>query len=241
MGRKLYATEENKKLVMSLDEKDQITDKVLLKKSLIVIFLVIAGFLSAEHIGLQNGTIAMLGAAVLIFLYGYGQESETKSKRAEKAFAKVDWVTIFFFAGLFVIVAGVEHTGLLEIIANKIIHATEGDLHLTAFAILWLSAIISAFLDNIPFVATMIPLLKNIESSMNGASHAEVLWWALALGACLGGNGSLIGASANVMVAGMAERHGKPIHFMGFLLYGVPVMIITIILSHIYIYFKYFS
>ena len=236
-GRKLHAEEKNRRAVMRMNEKDQITDISLLKKSLFIVSLVIIGFLTAERIGLENGTVAMLGAALLIFMRGFGEDNETKSKQAEKAFTYVDWVTIFFFAGLFVIVGGVEHTKLLEVLAKKIIEVTDGNIYLTTVAVLWLSALVSSFLDNIPFVATMIPLLKSIE---NTVGECQVLWWALAIGACLGGNGTLIGASANVMVAGMAERNGKPITFLGYMLYGIPVMLCSIILAHLYIVLRYF-
>jgi len=125
----------------------------------------------------------------------------------------------------------------LEVLAKKIIEITEGNIYLTTVAVLWLSALVSSFLDNIPFVATMIPLLKSIESTVG---ECQVLWWALAIGACLGGNGTLIGASANVMVAGMAERNGKPITFLGYMLYGIPVMLCSIALAHLYIVLRYF-
>jgi hypothetical protein len=140
-------------------------------------------------------------------------------------FGEVEWVTIFFFVGLFMVVAGVEHAGLLERLAEALLSATAGDRTVTALVILWASAILSAIIDNIPFVATMIPLIKNMAPSMGGPEALMPLWWALSLGACLGGNGTLVGASANLTVAGLAERGGVPFKFLTYTKLAFPLML----------------
>jgi Na+/H+ antiporter NhaD/arsenite permease-like protein len=146
---------------------------------------------------------------------------------------------IFFFVGLFAIVAGVEHAGLLSLLADKLIAATGGDMAVTALAVLWASAILSAIIDNIPFVATMIPVIKEMAPTFGGPDALLPLWWSLSLGACLGGNGTLIGASANLTVAGIAERAGVPFRFLTFLALGFPMMIGSIIVSTVYVYWRY--
>lgn len=155
----------------------------------------------------------------------------------EKAFHSVEWVTLFFFVGLFVLVAGLVETGVIAKLAKQAVELTGGDLFASSMLILWLSAIASAFLDNIPFVATMIPMIQ--EMGTMGVDNLEPLWWSLALGACLGGNGTLIGASANLVVAGLASKEGYPITFVKYLKYGFPLMILSILLSSVYIYLRY--
>ncbi len=147
----------------------------------------------------------------------------------------------FFLHRLFVIVSGVEHSGLLTILGKELIDFTGGDPATTAYATMWLSALISAAVDNIPFVATMIPLVESMEVSLGGKEAMEPVWWALALGACLGGNGSLIGAAANVMVFGMGERAEYPIRFFTFLKIGLPFMLLSVAIAHVYVWLRYFS
>jgi len=154
---------------------------------------------------------------------------------------EVEWTTIFFFVGLFIIVTGVEHTGVIEMLAHKTLELTGGDFNATVGAVLWVSAIASAVIDNIPFVATMIPLIQNMAPTFGGPDALVPLWWALALGACLGGNGSLIGASANLIVAGFSQRAGHPIAFMVFLKHAFGLMLISIVISHAYLYLRYLS
>ncbi len=148
-------------------------------------------------------------------------------------------MTIFFFVGLFIVVAGVERAGLLEALAEELLAFTGGDLAVTAGVILWSSAILSAILDNIPYVATMIPLIQSMAPQFGGPEAIQPLWWALALGACLGGNGSLIGASANLTVAAFAERAGQSIRFLTFMKLAFPIMIVTIGIAHVYLYMRY--
>ncbi|MDQ7000697.1 MAG: ArsB/NhaD family transporter [Mariprofundus sp.] len=240
-GRDLYATEENRALVMKFDEKEAIKDVPLLKKSLSVLFLVISGFTVAHSLHLEPASIAMFGAALLLLLQTFGQSLEQKDHAYEGIMAEVEWTTIFFFVGLFIIVTGVEHTGVIEMLAHKTLELTGGDFNATVAAILWVSAIASAMIDNIPFVATMIPLIHNMAPTFGGPDAIVPLWWALALGACLGGNGSLIGASANLIVAGFAQRAGHPIAFLVFLKHAFGLMLISIVISHIYLYLRYLS
>ncbi len=240
-GRDLHATDENKALVMRFDENEAIKDVPLLKKSLMVLFLVITGFTMAHSLHLEPASIAMFGAALLLLLQTFGQTLEEKDHAYEGIMADVEWTTIFFFVGLFIVVTGVEHTGVIEMLASKTLELTGGDFNATVGAILWVSAIASALIDNIPFVATMIPLIQSMAPSFGGADAIVPLWWALALGACLGGNGSLIGASANLIVAGFAQRAGHPIQFLVFMKHAFGLMLISIAIAHVYIYFRYLS
>ncbi len=240
-GRDLHASDENRALVMRFDENEAIKDVPLLKKSLSVLFLVISGFTVAHNFHLEPASIAMFGAALLLLLQTFGQPLNEKDHAYEGIMAEVEWTTIFFFVGLFIIVTGVEHTGVIEMLANKTLELTGGDFNATVAAVLWVSAIASAMIDNIPFVATMIPLIHNMGPTFGGADALVPIWWALALGACLGGNGSLIGASANLIVAGFAQRAGHPIAFLVFLKHAFGLMLVSIVISHIYIYLRYLS
>jgi Na+/H+ antiporter NhaD/arsenite permease-like protein len=237
-GRKMHAAPEDRAQVMAFNAKAAITDPHLLKQSIAVISLVIAGFVMAHHIGQEPGTIAMFGAALLLLLRVFGKASEVQSHETHRTWGEVEWVTIFFFVGLFVVVAGVEKAGALDILARKIAEQTQGDLAAATLAILWVSAIFSAVVDNIPFVATMIPVIQKLEPVF-GADQINTLWWSLALGACLGGNGSLVGASANLVVAGFAERAGQPIRFLPFMLLAFPLMLASVAVASLYLYLRY--
>lgn len=238
-GRHLVTTAQSKNLVMKMNEFDCITDRLLLFKSLGVLFLVIACFILAHPLGLDNGTIALSGAALLLLLYSSRFKGSEREDKVQEIFNSVDWTTIFFFIGLFVMVYGLEVTGVLEILGQYFLELTDGSLEKMMFLILWSSAIFSSVIDNIPFVATMIPMLKSIEESMGGREAMMPVWWALSLGACFGGNGTLIGASANVVVAGMAMREGHPIGFLKFLLWSVPVMLMSVIVATVFLYFEF--
>jgi Na+/H+ antiporter NhaD/arsenite permease-like protein len=240
-GRQMKGDPEARARVMGFNARETITDWVLLYKSLLVIGLVVLGFITARFIGLEAGTIALAGAAMLLLLDCWPREREAQTHRLNEMFAEVEWVTIFFFIGLFVVIAGVEHAGLLEWFADEVLELTGGDLAITAIAILWASAILSAIIDNIPFVATMIPVIKSMAPTFGGPEALMPLWWSLSLGACLGGNGTLIGASANLTVAGIAERAGIPFRFLTFLKYAFPMMLMSIIVSTIYMYLVYLS
>ncbi len=239
-GRGLHATPESRRKVLNYQERDAITDPRLLKQSLLVMALVLAGFVLGHDMGLQPATVAMSGAALLLILDNLPRDSEKQSHAVHRAFCEVEWITIFFFIGLFIVVYGVETTGLLEMIAHKVIELTGGDRAVTAISILWVSAVASAIVDNIPFVATMIPLIESMQPTFGGADQLMPIWWSLALGACLGGNGSLVGASANLIVAGFAERSGQPIRFLRFMLMAFPLMLMSILVSTVYVYLRYF-
>jgi Na+/H+ antiporter NhaD/arsenite permease-like protein len=239
-GKELVATEERRASIMRFREADSITDKRLLVKAIAVLVLVILGFIIGEHYGIRPGTTAMAGAAILLLITMIGKGSEEQSARVHEAFKEVEWGALFFFMGLFVIVTGVEHAGLLDILGKALIDFTGGDPAKTAYATLWLAAVVSAAVDNIPFVATMIPLVESMEAAIGGKAALEPVWWSLALGACLGGNGSLIGAAANVMVSGLGERAGYPISFAKFLKIGIPLMFLTVAIAHLYLYLKHF-
>ena len=239
-GRKLHASVENRKALLEISPKDMIVDETLLRKSLFVLLMVLTGFIVAEYLHIQNGTIALFGAALMLWLYTKNDEHGLRDQKVEDAFSLVDWTTIFFFVGLFAIVFALESTGVLEILGHHLIEMTESSIQKASLSVLWLSAIVSTFIDNIPFVATMIPTLKSIEAEMGGREVMMPVWWALALGSCFGGNGSLIAASANVIVAGLAAKENERISFAKFLIFGLPVMLISVILAMVYLYIRYF-
>ncbi len=237
--KEFHAAPEDRQRVMNLAEHEAIKDPRLLKQALSVLAVVIGCFVFARQIHLEPATIAMFGAALLLLLDNLGKPSEEQSSEVHRAFTEVEWVTLMFFLGLFIVVAGVEQAGLLDILARKLLAATGGDLKATTLAILWASAVLSALVDNIPFVAAMIPLIKSMAPAFGGAEHLMPLWWALSLGACLGGNGTLVGASANLIVAGIAEREGHPIKFVPYMKVGFPMMLLSIVICTAYIYLRY--
>jgi Na+/H+ antiporter NhaD/arsenite permease-like protein len=238
-GRHLAATDENRRHVMNFNEGEAITDHRLLKQSLIVIALVIAGFMLQRQIEIEPATIAIFGAAVLLLLDNLGKPAEEQSKNVHGALSEAEWITLMFFLGLFVLVYGIQKAGLIDMMARELIAATHGDFNTTTLAVLWASAILSAFIDNIPFVATMIPLIKAMGPTFGGEGALLPLWWVLSLGACLGGNGTLIGASANLVVAGLAERAGTTFRFMEYLKIAFPLMLVSIVICHVYIVARY--
>ena len=231
--------DENRRHVMSFNERETITDPRLLKQSLTVIALVIAGFMLQRQIQIEPATIAVFGAATLLLLDNLGKPAEEQSKNVHGALSEAEWITLMFFLGLFVLVHGIQKAGLIDMMADGLLTATRGDFNTTALAILWASAVLSAFIDNIPFVATMIPLIKAMGPTFGGDAALLPLWWALSLGACLGGNGTLIGASANLVVAGLSERAGVTFRFVEFLKVAFPLMLLSIGISHVYIVFRY--
>jgi Na+/H+ antiporter NhaD/arsenite permease-like protein len=240
-GRKLHATPEARARVMALDERRMITDRRLLRYALVVIGCVVVAFVLARPLHLEAGTIALLGAAVLVLLYNleHHREREKQHLKVTETYNDVDWITIFFFVGLFVVVHGVDVSGLLKLAADSLTSATGGRLGDTALAILWASAFLSAIVDNIPFVATMIPVIKAMAPTFGGEQELLPLWWALSLGACLGGNGTLIGASANLTVAGIAERNGIPFSFVTFTKYAIGLMVLSVAICHIYLWLRF--
>jgi Na+/H+ antiporter NhaD/arsenite permease-like protein len=210
--------------IMKLDEFSAITDKLLLIKSLFVLGLVILGFFMHEQLGYESSIVALTGATLLLLISGV---------ELDEILVEIEWPTIFFFIALFTIVGTLEEVGVISIMAKAIVGLTKGNLLLTGLIILWASAILSAFLDNIPFVATMIPLIKGM-GAISGMNIMP-LWWALSLGACLGGNGTLIGASVNVVTVSIMEKEGYKITFKDFLKIGFPMMLLSIVISTIYL------
>lgn len=224
----LKTTAEAAKAIAKFKPEDAISDYKLLKKSLIVLGVVIVGFITHGMTGLEGATIALGGAALLLLLTMNDPDEHLK---------EVEWSTIFFFIGLFILVSGLEHVGAIRIMAEKLLEITSGNMTATTLAILWGSAVLSAIVDNIPFVATMIPLIKDI-GVLSGLPLAP-LWWSLALGADIGGNATIIGASANVVVSGMAHQEGHKIGFVEYMKTAVPLTFVALILCTGYIYIRY--
>ena len=230
--KELHTQPELQDKIMRLPADAQITDHALLHKCLAVIFLTITFFVLHGSLGLESATVALSGAALLLLLTATRDE-----EKIAKVLSKIEWPAIFFFGGLFILVGALVETGVIRMLAAEAIKATGGNVEATAILILWMSAIASAFIDNIPFVATLIPLIQDM--GQMGLTNLDPMWWSLALGACLGGNGTLIGASANVVVASMSAQRGRPISFLGFMKIAFPVMIFTIIISNIYVWIRY--
>ncbi len=227
---------ENIKEILNMNEWDMIKDYRLLKKSIFVIFIVIILFFLQSWLHLEPSTVALFGAALLLIITHH---------HPDKALRQVEWSVLLFFAGIFIIVKGVEEAGLIQEAASIAVNMTHGNLIGAMFVILWTSAIISAIVDNIPFTVAMVPLVESMSSSPALASqiahlNTNPLWWALALGACLGGNGTLIGASANIVVSGISERMGHPISFKEFFKYGAPLTFISIFISGLFLYVEVF-
>jgi Na+/H+ antiporter NhaD/arsenite permease-like protein len=238
-GKDLKAAKANQAAVMRMHPGAAIKDWTLLGQSLVVLGVVMVAFVLARPLHLEPATIAMCGAAVLMLLDNVKHNSEKAAHNIHSTFGDVEWITIFFFIGLFIVVHAVDHSGVLKLLADQLVAATGGSMAATGYAILWASAVLSAIVDNIPFVATMIPLIKNMAPSFNGAD-IEPLWWCLSLGACLGGNGTLIGASANLTVAGIGERNKVPFSFVTYTLYAFPMMLVSVAICHIYVWLRYF-
>jgi len=239
-GRAMRATAAQRERVMALRPADAILDPVLLKQAIAVLAVVILSFVFARQLNVAPATVAMAGAAVLMFLDNWQHHNEKQSANVHKTFGDVEWITIFFFIGLFVIVHGVEVGGLLGLLAEKLVAFTGGDLATAGYTILWGSALLSAIIDNIPVVATLIPLIKSAAPAFGGPERIEPLWWCLSLGACLGGNGTLIGASANLTVAGLAERNAVPFRLLTYTAYAFPMMLLSVAICHAYVWSRYF-
>lgn len=227
-GRSFQVDEADQQKVMAMNEWDAIRDWVILKRSLAALALTVLGFFLHQALHLESATIALAGAVLSMIV---------TREEPEDVLLSVEWPTLFFFMGLFVMVEGLVKTGVITNLAQQALVLTQGNFPLTAILILWVSAFASAIVDNIPFVAAMIPLLKDM-GAISGMPM-DPLWWSLALGACLGGNGTLIGASANVVVAGIAERNGFKITFWGFTKIGMPLMIVSVTIATGYIYLRY--
>jgi Na+/H+ antiporter NhaD/arsenite permease-like protein len=213
--------------MMALDASEQIKNKPLFHKSIVMIVLVTLCFMFHGVLGLESSVIALGAAAVMLLISGVD---------LEKAIEGVEWSTIGFFLGLFMVVGAMEHTGVITLIGQWFVDVTGGDVVLLMLVLLWGSAILSAILDNIPFVATMIPIIAVMEQS---GVDVFPLWWAISLGACLGGNGTLVGASANVVLSSIANREGYPISFIKFTKVGLPIMLVTMVISTVYLLVRF--
>ena len=234
--RKEFAkVSKNHNRIMNIKLAGVIRSWGLLVRSLVTLVFTIILFCShglIPHWGLESGTIAVTGASLLLLL-----TMPDREKALEHIFSKIEWTTIFFFVGLFVLVGGLEVNGIINWLAAQTMQLTGGEATATTMSILWLSAIMSAFVDNIPFVATMIPLVKDMGTM--GYANLEPLWWALSLGACLGGNGTVIGASANVVALGLARQHNLRVTFMQYFCVGFPLMLMSIVISAAYLWLKF--
>ena len=218
---------ENMEKVQKLDNSNSITDKSLMIRSGIVLLLVIIGFILHDVIHIQSCVVAMAGAAFLMLF-----------EKPDKIFEEIEWNTIFFFIGLFIIIGGLEHSGGIKLMSQWLLDITGGSQKATSMIILWASGILSGIIDNIPYTATMAPLLLEVQNVM-GHDYTHPLWWCLSLGACLGGNMTIIGAAANVIVSETAASEGYPITFMYFLKFGALSTMISLILSTLYIWFRF--
>lgn len=225
--KKLHASQDKMDEVAKIDNSHTITDKALMIRSTLILAFVILGFMLHDVTHIETCVVAMLGASILLIF-----------EKPNEILQDVEWNTIFFFIGLFIIIGGLEASGGIKLMAEWILKVTQGSQAATSMIILWASGVISGIIDNIPYTATMAPMLVEIEKTM-GATYAYPLWWALSLGACLGGNMTIIGAAANVIVSENAAKSGHPISFMRFLKYGVGVVAISLLISTAYIYLRF--
>lgn len=225
--KKLHASQDKMDEVAKIDNSHTITDKALMIRSTLILALVILGFMLHDVTHIETCVVAMLGASILLIF-----------EKPNEILQDVEWNTIFFFIGLFIIIGGLEASGGIKLMAEWILKVTQGSQTATSMIILWASGVISGIIDNIPYTATMAPMLVEIEKTM-GATYAYPLWWALSLGACLGGNMTIIGAAANVIVSENAAKSGHSISFMRFLKYGVGVVAISLLISTAYIYLRF--
>lgn len=223
----LVAAKEKMDAVAHLDNSGTITDKALAIRSTVVLGLVILGFVTHDITHIESYVIALAGASFLLIF-----------ESPKRVFNGIEWNTIFFFIGLFIIIGGFEAAGGISIMAQWILDVTKGNESAAAMLILWASGILSGIVDNIPYTATMAPMIYQIQLA-EGAAYAHPLWWCLSLGACLGGNATIIGAAANVIVSETAAAHGKPIPFIKYLKYGLLITFVSLVLSSIYIYFRF--
>ncbi len=221
--KQLVTTPDKMTRIANLDNSNTITDKFLLWRSAIVLILVIIGFVLHDITHIQTCVTAMLGASVLLLF-----------EKPGKIFEEIEWNTIFFFIGLFIIIGALDAAGGIKLMADWILNVTHGSQTAASMIIIWCSGILSGIIDNIPYTATMAPMILEIQNQM-GTAYAHPLWWCLSLGACLGGNLTIIGAAANVIVSETSAAKGYPIKFMYYLKYGVLVTFISLVMSTLYI------
>jgi Na+/H+ antiporter NhaD/arsenite permease-like protein len=225
-ARKLRTTDEDREEIMALDAASEIKDRSLLVRSGTVMILTVIAFFLQQVTGFNPAVVALAGAAVAMLICG---------PEVEKVLHEVEWPTILFFVGLFVMVGTLEATGFIELVAEALASASQS-LAMTALIVMWGSGIASGIVDNIPFTATMVPVIEELAHARGyDTATVEPLWWSLSLGACLGGNFTLIGASANLVVAGLVGREGMSFSFWRFLLWGFPLTIVALVISSIWI------
>ena len=226
-GRSFVVEQDKRDAVMQLSEKDAIHDKTLFIKSVVMVCIVALAFVLHSVLSLEPCVIALTAAAIMLIISGAD---------LEKTIREVEWSTIGFFAGLFIVVGGLAETGVIQMLAQGLIDITHGDTFLAIIILVWAAAIISSILDNIPLVATLSPIVQTME-----AAGLDVMpyWWAISLGACIGGIGTLIGASANVVLAGISGKYGYPISFMEYTKIGFPLMILFTAIACAYLVVRF--
>lgn len=227
--KRLKAHPDRMDKVRFIDNSKTITDFPLMIRSSIVLVLVVIGFLLQHRLHMQASVVAMAGASILLIF-----------ERPNQILKNIEWNTIFFFLGLFIIIGGLEASGGIELMARWLLDVTQGSQSATAMVVLWASGILSGFIDNIPYTATMAPMLVKVQSIM-GTGYTHPLWWCLSLGACLGGNMTIIGAAANVIVSETAASSGQNISFVKFMKYGLFITFISLVISSVYIYFRFLA
>ncbi|WP_243290671.1 ArsB/NhaD family transporter [Bacillus sp. FJAT-47783] len=218
------------KKIDSIEARDYLHKTPALPKSIFVLFLTIIGFMAQPFLHIDLTSIALAGAILLMLL-------TQDEYRADDVMKQVEWPTLFFFVGLFLLVGGLEEVGILDELARGLIYYTEGDLPKTSLLMLWLTGVLSGFVDNIPFVAAMIPVILELQEY--GMTNLDPLWWSLALGACLGGNGTLLGSSSNLVVVGLAKKAKEEVSFLEFFKVGFPIVLLSLCICSVYIYFRY--
>jgi Na+/H+ antiporter NhaD/arsenite permease-like protein len=246
-GRSMTVAPQLRTSVLALRSREAVSDRPFLYRCLWLLGLVNVGFCLHSLLHLEPATIALLGASLFMLIGHARRKTEHTEKREELSYlTDVEWKTIFFFIGLFILVGGLVKVGVIQYLAEQLVSVTRGNLVGSTMAVLWGSALLSAAVDNIPYVAAMNPLIVDLARSL----HPEIseygrlvqqpdivpLWWALALGACLGGNGTIIGASANVVIVELARKAGYPISFWQFFKFGFPVMLGSVVMSAVYLW-----
>lgn len=239
-GSRIKAAAEDRARVMDIRAAETIDDRYLLVCSLAVIAAVVVALASASYLRLQPATIALCGAGILLLLESLHSDRASRTQNLARALADVEWTMIIFLAGLFVMIGAVEKTGLLAMMGRLLVSSSGHDARVASGFVLWISAVLSALVDNVPYVAAMIPLVKGAAPQFSGAHAIAPLWWSLALGAGLGGNGTLIGASANLTVAALAERSGVRFGFGSFAIRALPPMLASVALAHLYLLWRYY-
>ena len=227
--KKLNSIEVDKEKIMAFDEAKAIQNKPLFVTSLSVFLVVIIAFITHHLHEISLASIALGGGFIMMMVTRQDPEEILK---------EVEWPTLFFFLGLFVIVGGLEKTGVITYIADRMIGVTNGQMEVATQLVLWVSALSTTFINSIPFTATMISVIENFGTTLNG--NVDPLWWALSLGACFGGNGTLIGAAANIIVTGFSQKTSFPLKFIEYLKVGLPVVLISTVFASIYLYLRFF-